>query len=406
MGRTGYDHVTQSDYEAIRGPDWPTWPAWCQDQPVPDFVLTEVEAMLSRPVAFDHPSFCVLPFYAREFWAGSNQPGRETFCCLVPDGSDRAQVKAAMLKGQRPTDCAACWHLEDQGLVSDRMIKNRAIDDQVLDDIQAQLSGKSQRLPIHHYKLDTSNVCNGTCVVCDSTYSSAWAQLERNHGREPRPTWRLDQATLDLSIDYDTARSVGFRGGEPLLSDATWQVIQRLLAAGRRDCALNFTTNGSITLSPEQTHLLRQFTTVGFNFSIDGVGPVFEYLRYPLKWTTLLDNIEHCRESGFLITASYTITNLNILYHGQTHEWFHEQGIAYSINPVRHPRHFRPGALPWSAKQHMLAQADPITQALLGTHDPQDDLDYLEFRDRIAEQDGWKGLCWHEHLPELAGLLG
>ena len=167
MGRTGYDHVTQSDYEAIRGPDWPTWPSWCQDQTVPDFVLSEVEAMLSRPVAFDHPSFCVLPFYAREFWAGSNQPGRETVCCLVPDNSDRTQVQAAMLQGQRPQECAACWRLEDQGLISDRLIKNRAIDDQVLADIQAQLSGQSQRLPIHHYKLDTSNVCNGTCVVCD-----------------------------------------------------------------------------------------------------------------------------------------------------------------------------------------------------------------------------------------------
>lgn len=406
MGRAGYDHVNQPDYEAIAGPDWPTWLDWCQGQPVPDFVLSEIDAMLVRPVDFQHPTFCVLPFYAQEFWAASTQTDRKTFCCLVPDGTSRQLTQQDMLAGRRPQACQACWNLEDQGLISDRQIKNRSIDAPLLEDIQGLLAGHPQRLPIRHYKIDGNNTCNGTCVMCNSEYSSAWAQLERNNGVDPTAAWRITADTLDSTIDYATAASVGFRGGEPFLSDTTWHVLERLLKANNTGCAINFTTNGSITLTAEQQHMISRFSSVGFNFSIDGVGPVFEYVRYPLRWSDLLANIEYCRRANILITASYTITNLNVLYHGQTSSWFEQNNITYSLNPVYHPSHFRPGALPQSVKQHILQQPDPVTQWLLGTHTAQDDLDYQEFRRQIAQQDGWKGISLADHLPELAHLLG
>ena len=406
MGRTGYDHVTQQDYDAISGPDWPTWPDWCQDQPVPKFVLEEVDAMLVQPVEFQHPSFCVLPFYAREFWAGSAQGEEKTFCCLVPGNTNRESVKQAMLAGRRPESCEACWRLEDQGLVSDRQIKNRGIDQVLLQDIQGMLAGQPQRTGIHQYKIDGNNTCNGTCAVCDSTYSSAWAQLERTHGVTPRPAWRITPETLDHSVDYAQATTVGFRGGEPFLSDNTWHVLEGLLQANNTGCAINFTTNGSITLTAEQQAMLARFSSVGFNFSIDGVGAVFEYVRYPLHWADLERNIDYCRSANHLITASYTISNLNILYHHETRQWFDHHRIPYSLNPVYHPSHFRPAALPRSVKDHIRQQQDPVTEWLLGTHTAQDDLDHAVFLQKISEQDTWKGIRMQDYLPELSKLLG
>lgn len=406
MGRTGYDHVTQQDYDAISGPDWPTWPDWCQDQPVPKFVLEEVDAMLVQPVEFQHPSFCVLPFYAREFWAGSAQGEEKTFCCLVPGNTNRESVKQAMLAGRRPESCEACWRLEDQGLVSDRQIKNRGIDQVLLQDIQGMLAGQPQRTGIHQYKIDGNNTCNGTCAVCDSTYSSAWAQLERTHGVTPRPAWRITPETLDHSVDYAQATTVGFRGGEPFLSDNTWHVLEGLLQANNTACVINFTTNGSIALTAEQRNLLARFDTVGFNFSIDGVGAVFEYVRYPLHWADLERNIDYCRSANHLITASYTISNLNILYHHETRQWFDHHRIPYSLNPVYHPSHFRPAALPRSVKDHIRQQQDPVTEWLLGTHTAQDDLDHAVFLQKISEQDTWKGIRMQDYLPELSKLLG
>lgn len=406
MTRPGYAHVAQADYEAVAGPDWPTWHSWCSNSEVADTVLAEVEAHLVRPVQFDHPSFCVLPFYAREWWLGSTQDNRETFCCLVPDGTDRRRTQQAMLRGQKPESCAACWRLEHAGLVSDRQIKNRAMDHAMLADIQGMLAGQAQTLPIQHYKIDTNNTCNGTCVVCDSTYSSAWAQLQRRNGMTPDKSWSIAPRALEHDIDYVTARSMGFRGGEPMLSEQVWQILERLVRAGNTHCDINFTTNGSVTLTDRQQRLLEEFSSVGFHFSIDGVGPVFEYVRYPLKWSDLETNLKFVQDRGWAVTASYTITNMNILYHAQTRAWFEEHGISWTLNPVSHPAHFRPGALPWHAKQHILEGADEIVQGLIGQHEPQDDIDYLAFRERRSQQDSWKGISMEDYLPELCQLLG
>lgn len=400
MGRAGYDHVTQQDYESIAGPDWPTWLDFCQHNGVADFVYDEIDHMIQRPVQLDHAAFCVLPFAAREFWAGSSQAPGQAFCCLVPDGTDRDLVKKDMLAGRRPESCAACWRLEDQGLVSDRQIKNRGISADQMRRIQAADL-------MRHYKIDGNNTCNGTCVVCDSTYSTAWAQLLNRHGRPAGPAWRIRPETLDHQIDYATAETLGFRGGEPFLSDNTWHVLQRLLENRNTQCLVTFTTNGSIALTQEQRQLIARFPNVIFNFSIDGVGPVFEYVRYPLRWADLERNMQYCRSAQILITASYTISNLNILYHSQTKTWFENHGIDYSLNPVYSPSYFRPAALPESVKTLIKQQhPDPVASWLLGQHTQQDQADYELFRNKIIEQDRWKGVRMQDYLPELADLLG
>jgi hypothetical protein len=96
------------------------------------------------------------------------------------------------------------------------------------------------------------------------------------------------------------------------------------------------------------------------------------------------------------------------LYHAQTRQWFDDQGIAYSLNPVYHPSHFRPGALPLAVKDHIRQQQaqDPVIEWLLATHDPQDDLDHAVFLQKISEQDTWKGIRMQDYLPELSKLLG
>ena len=411
MDRGGsYNHVTQQDYERIAGPDWPTWLEFCQHNGVADFVYNEIDAMIQQPVVLEHDTFCVLPFFGLEFWAGSQQskPAR-TFCCLVPDGQDRRSVQQDMLAGRRPRACQACWTLEDQGLTSDRHIKNRLIDQNLAAEINQLLADPTRPRPgPRHYKIDANNICNSTCVVCDSAYSTAWAQLQRKHGVEPTPAWGISSQELDHSIDYDQALSMGFRGGEPLLSDQTWHVLQKLVDANNTHCDINFTTNGSIALTQWQQQLISCFANVTFNFSIDGVGAVFEYMRYPLQWQDLENNISYCRANGIRVTASYTISNLNILYHARTRNWFEDNQIAYSLNPVLYPAHFRPAALPQKVKQHIRQHhaQDAVTELYLAQHTVQDQTDYELFRTKIAQQDAWKGISMQDYLPELALLLG
>ena len=98
-----------------------------------------------------------------------------------------------------------------------------------------------------------------------------------------------------------------------------------------------------------------------------------------------------------MVSANYTLSNLNVLYHKKTQAWFSEHGINYMVNPVYDPAWFRPSALPGWIKDQ--TDFDFI-------HQPDDDENYAVFRSKIAEQDAWKNISLREYLPELADLLG
>jgi hypothetical protein len=384
----------------VAGPDWPSYHEFTQHLNVADFVYDEIDAMLSDVQQFDPPTFCVFPFYGWEY--PINKP-----CCLLPNGYDLESIQKEMLAGQRPQACNKCWMLEDAGLESDRKIKNATLDYYSQVDLkqlyqQAQ-EGQHQRV---NYKIDSSNVCNATCITCSSHFSSAWAQLERKNNVKPSQTWFSKPNDVDSIIDYATAESIGFRGGEPFLSDTNFHVLEQLIAHGNTRCFISFTTNGSIELTDYQKNLLKQFTNVNFCFSIDGVGPVFEYLRYPSQWHKLQSNIDYCRQNNIMISASYTVSNLNILYHNQTEAWFKLNQIPFLINLVYNPGHFRIGALSQRIKNHISSLVtDPQILALLKSHTEQDELDYQEFKIQIAKQDQWKGLDLKDYLPALASLV-
>jgi sulfatase maturation enzyme AslB (radical SAM superfamily) len=334
-----------------------------------------------------------LPFYARECPRG-------TPCCYLADEYDLEQIKQDMLVGQRPGACQKCWNLEDAGIKSNRQLNNETLDfyfDQDLSSVfESCQQGKNKIL---HYKIATSNTCNSLCITCSSGSSSAWGQLERRNGITPVNNWTLELDSVVNDINFAQAKSFGFLGGEPLLSATNFKILEQLIEHRNTDCFINFQTNGSIELTQRQKDILAHFTNINMSFSIDGVGPVFEYLRYPLKWNAVLENIDYCRSHGMMVSACYTVSNINLLYHEETCAWFDQNKIRYFVNLVYDPPHFRPGALPERIKK----QLPNLEQR---SHTEQDDLDYAIFRQKIAEQDRWKSIRMQDYLPKLHDLLG
>ena len=356
-------------------------------------VYAEIDQMLTGPRQFDNSAFCVLPFYAREFPRG-------TPCCYLAADYDLNQVKQHMLLGQRPAACKKCWDLEDAGIKSNRQLNNETLDFYFDRDLATVFDlcqqGKNKIL---HYKIATSNTCNSLCITCSSGSSSAWGQLERRNGTTPATNWSLELDTVSHDIDFANAQSFGFLGGEPLLSATNFKILEQLITHANTDCFINFQTNGSVELTQYQKDILEHFTNINMSFSIDGVGAVFEYLRYPLKWDKLLANIDYCRSHGMIVSACYTVSNINLLYHEETCRWFDQNQIRYFVNLVYDPPHFRPGALP----EHIKAQMPELQQQ---PHTQQDDVDYAVFREKIALQDQWKGIRMQDYLPKLHQLLG
>jgi hypothetical protein len=352
-------------------------------------------------------TFCVLPWIGREI----NRDQSETHCCLLPLGYDIELVKSEMLAGKKPTACQKCWSLEANNLKSDRQVKNSSLDfywDRDLKSIkQDAIDGKLDRILI--LKLYTSNVCNATCVSCGPMASSSWSQLmHRTYPIVPLEKYKLvNLEKVKDKVDLKELKMLNFVGGEPLYEKKNFEFLEYLYDIGNTSLFVSMVTNGSVTLTDKQQQILSKFKNINFSVSIDGTESVFEYLRYPLKWSNLNRNLEFFREISNNISSNYTLSNLNILYHPTTIDWFIKNKINYSVSPVYNPIWLRPKALPESIKTLLkshLAAADYNT--FIGpTHTEQDQQNFYLMLEQTRLQDRAKKINMSDYLPELYQLF-
>lgn len=353
---------------------------------------------------FNNDYFCVLPFFGYEYY--ENNGG--SHCCLLQSGYDINELRQDILNGKRSKWCTACWNLEDKGLKSDRLVKNAAMDFYADRDIrfieQDVREGKYSELLV---KISSSNLCNATCTTCNVGSSSAWGALARHNGFKSEPYNKISMNRLD-SIDFPNLITLNLLAGEPMLEPITFDILEKLLESGNTECFVSITTNGSIVLSKQKLDMLKKFKKLNINVSVDGIGTVFEYLRYPLSWKEVVENIALFRTIADTVSVSYTISNLNVLYHHKTIEWFEDQNLDYILNPVISPDYFRPGALVESVKQNIF-DMQGITKDLdffLNTKNSlQDELDFHRMLAEIKLQDSWKEITIKDYLPEFYNLI-
>lgn len=344
-------------------------------------------------------TFCVAPWYALE----QGYDGHQTACCLLPADVDIQKVRQSMLDGQQPEECQACWRLEAAGHTSDRQRRNQELDvywDVDISEIERQV--RHGDYTVRMLKLFSSNLCNSTCATCGPAFSSSWQSLTARHDPKfvIRPYTRVD---IDqINCDLTELRTLSLLGGEPLYESNNFRLLERLVELGNTDLFVSIVTNGSVQLNNDQKKILSLFPRLNICLSIDGVGEVFEYIRAPLQWSQLLDNLKFFRTITGNISASYTISNLNILYHLDNVRWFQDNQIPYNYNPVRWPEHFAPEVVTRVLREHL--------KSLL----PSTDFDSLigsggedrvpAFLDAVKQLDQQRGTDWTQSLPRLARL--
>jgi sulfatase maturation enzyme AslB (radical SAM superfamily) len=339
--------------------------------------------------------FCVLPFFNREISrTRTTNLWKEKNCCLLPYNHNINEVRKDISNGVRSHWCQKCWTLEDAGIESDRQIKNKSYDffaDQNISDVEQEaINGNySTRM----LKLTTTNLCNATCVTCDSGSSSAWASLDKT------PNYIKLDTTIYDTIDWGNIVFLNFLGGEPFYEAETWYVLEKLLSANNTDCFISITTNGSIVPKGTKLDILKLFKKLSINFSIDGIGSIFEYMRYPLSWSKTLENIDSFRNFTYNSSVSYTVSNLNVIYMKETLDWFKQMNLPNNINVVSHPRYFAPSAFPKEIK--LLYPNNTFIQ----NHKPDDDLQFYQMLAEVKRQDTLKGIDIKNYMPKVYNLI-
>lgn len=340
-------------------------------------------------------SFCVLPWYSKEI-----RPNYITPCCLLPRNVDITQLKTDLLAGNKPDACNACWTLEAEGKKSRRQFENIFLDyklDKDIDKIRQDCIDNSAEILM--YQIFTSNLCNQACVTCDSSLSTKWAEIEKRMGFGPQIAFYTDINKLD--INYANVKRIELLGGEPLFDPRTFTILERLVENNNTDCFISLVTNGSIPLSAKHSKLLSKFSDLNICVSIDGIGPVFEYMRWPAKWSVLNQNIGQYKTFAKYLSVSYTISSLNAAYYEETVSWFQQQDLVFNHNVVTNPSWLSMNMAPEELKKY-IKEKSAFGSSLLNDF-PGISLD--SYAKKIIQQDQAKKINIGDYMPDVAKII-
>ncbi len=243
------------------------------------------------------------------------------------------------------------------------------------------------------YHISLGNECNLACRMCTPMSSSKIAVNEiklGNYRGAARLNWTEDSAAWDMVVDYicgtPTLQFVHIIGGEPLLNPRFEALIDCLLAAGRTDIYLGFTTNGTV-FNEALIHKLNAFRHVDIGISIDCFGPLNDAIRQGSSTQTVLDNIDlylkHRKEAHVYVTVRPVPSALSVHTLDELYRWCVDRKLDVMTNMLVRPEYQQIRNLPAHIKARLLDQYSKWehSQPLEGNWNPRDPNRYKEHID-------------------------
>lgn len=257
-------------------------------------------------------TFCILPW----IHIYANPDGSVLPCCVAdhrrPLGNLQKETLSAvwnsdgyksirkkMIAGEKCDECIGCYRMEESGIESVRQSNNTRYRKflELID--ETNLDGSLEQMTLRHFDIRWSNICNFKCRSCSSTYSSTWAQEDNSQGQKKSVYLIVDGKNNAALYDqflphFQNIETFYFAGGEPLLTDKHYAILEHLIDIGKTNVKIEYNTNLSHLKYKNKSvvDLWKHFSSININASIDSWGERAEYIREGTVWSTIETNIK------------------------------------------------------------------------------------------------------------------
>lgn len=305
----------------------------------------------SKEDLLESKTFCMLPWVHMHLWPNGN-----TYpCCIWNSDISLGQfnsttglmdlwnsprmkeLRVNMLSGRPTEGCQRCYVLEEGGMEHTLRLSSNRIYPHNWDLVEkTKPDGHLDEIRFSYLDIRFNNLCNLKCQTCGPDLSSSWfedqSQIDKNHSSpkviQISPTDKLWRELEPLLMNVENAY---FAGGEPLICDEQYQILDLWTKHEKFDIPINYTTNFML-LTHKKARILdywKRFNNVSVSASLDDSGPRAEYLRKGTVWENIVRNrkkmMEECPNVHFEITP--TISAYNAFHFPEFHwEWV-EQGL-------------------------------------------------------------------------------
>jgi len=330
--------------------------------------LTERETELLR----DSETFCIYPWIHMHTY-----PTGETWPCCHAEmsagcvgttkqdslnklaNSERIKkLRLDMLNNQKNSYCTRCYEQDEAGFFSGRKSANKHHGQHIKRVAETDADGAYANFKMTYWDVRFSNLCNLKCRSCGHIFSSQWYKdqiaLAGPEYKENNPqltyAGKFETDLLEQVLEHiDYVEQIYFAGGEPLVMEEHYAILEELIKRGRTDVRLIYNTNFTqVKLRDKHAFdMWEHFPNVSVGASLDAMGARAEYIRSGTRWADVEQNIQdlrkECPHVDFYISATLSI--FNALHITDFHRdwclkgWINPQD--FNINILQDPAHYR-----------------------------------------------------------------
>lgn len=325
------------------------------------------------------------------------------------------QIRKYMMEGKWHSECIRCEKESNAGMWSRNKYENKIwAEDRTKESKHIPLFDwnyalkytqkdgtiDTEKIDCNFYDVRFGNKCNLKCRMCGPTDSSSWYDdqvklwsptYKDSHGTvtliktdkgytpdEDVYNWHeSDSYWHQMDNNIKNIKKLYIVGGEPLLINKHYEFLQKCVDL---DCAKNITIeyNSNITNIPKKAwNIWKYFGRVAIGASIDGVGDINYYMRYPSQFNIIYKNLKRLSraEGNFKIWIAATVNVFNILHFPEYMEWIllnklprvndDEIRPILSPHPLHGPKFYNVKILPKFAKDHVANKFDIYEKKLI-----------------------------------------
>lgn len=333
------------------------------------FLLAESKTFCMYPWIHLHtyPTGQAWPCCHAEMTAGSIGSVKENTLEELWNSDRMKQLRQDMLSEQPNDYCVRCYEQEQAGFFGGRQSANKHHGHHIHRVDQTQADGSLPSFEMTYWDIRFSNLCNLRCRSCGHIFSSAWYADQKQLAGQ---TWKNKPALFyagrtetdmweQLVPHFDYVEQIYFAGGEPLMMEEHYKILDELERRGRFDVRLIYNTNFTqVKLKDRYVFdYWRRFESVAVGASLDAMGPRAEYIRKGTDWSVVEQNrikmLEICPEVDFYISPTLSI--MNALHLPDFHRKWVEQGWLkpqdLNVNVLQDPVHYRVDIAPAAYKR-------------------------------------------------------
>jgi len=315
--------------------------------------------------------FCIYPW----IHLNANPDGKAYPCCMTDhyysvgncktntlseiwNSDTMKRVRTDMLTEKPLEGCRRCYEQEESGFFSGRQSANKHHGHHIKRVAETKADGHLDRFEMAYWDIRFSNLCNLKCRSCGHIYSSQWYQ---DQAKLAGPEWASQNRVLNFAgrdkkdmwaqlIEHiDHVEQIYFAGGEPLLMDEHYNILDELDRRGRYDVRLIYNTNFTHTQLKDRSvfDYWKKFDSVSVGASLDGAEDYAEYIRKGTDWNQVESNriemLRVCPNVDFYVSSTLSI--MNALRLPDFHKNWVDRGFIlpqdFNVNILMDPSHYR-----------------------------------------------------------------